>query len=306
MSAAAAAEPRLRSVEVPRREGLSYREFVRDHARGGRPVIVGDAIGDWPALGRWTPEFFRAEYGDLEVRIRGRSMRVAEVVDRILAADAAHPAPYLHTTSPGGKMQHLFPDLLGDVQPLPEYVRPNWLEDRYFPAALDERLHRGPQVELFLGGAGGRFSLHWDSLYFQVFAFQIFGTKVWYLFAPDQSTRLYPRPDFRSASRIEDVEHPDLERFPAFADAVCHRCTLAPGEMLFLPGGWWHTTRIHEPSISVSINTANGINWSEMAREMCHNLGQRAPLLRPPLRAYLLALQGYKSLRDRFRGLPRD
>ena len=146
-----------------------------------------------------------------------------------------------------------------------------------------------------------RFSLHWDSLFFQVFAFQIFGTKVWYLFGPDESERLYPKPDFHSASRIEDVEHPDLERFPAFGDALCHRCTLAPGEMLFLPGGWWHTTRIHEPSISVSINTANGINWSGMTREMCHNLGRRAPLLGPPLRAYLAALGGYKSLRDRLR-----
>ena len=306
MSAAAASPTPRACLEVPRRQRLSYREFVEEHARANRPVIVTDAISGWRALSRWSPEFFRAEFGAVETRIRGESMRVAEVVERILAADAGTPAPYLHTTSPGGKMQHLFPSLLDDVRPLPAYVHPNWLEDRYFPAALDERLHRGPQAELFLGGAGSRFSLHWDSLYFQVFAFQIFGTKLWYLFAPDQSERLYPRPDFHSASQIADVEHPDLERFPAFADAVCQRCLLAPGEMLFLPGGWWHTTRIHEPSISVSINTANAVNWARMARELCHNVGQRSPLLGPPLLAYLAALAAWKSLRDRIRGLPRD
>lgn len=290
---------KFRTIALPRRKGLSYREFVQDHVVAKRPVILTDAIPEWKALARWSPEFFRSEFGSVETRVGGEKMSVREVVDGILHADGHTPAPYLHTTSRGGKMQHLFPELIADIRPLPKYSFPNWLEDRHFPPSLDERLHRGPQAELFLGGAGGRFSLHWDTLYFQVFAFQVYGTKLWYLFGPNQSSRVYPREELHSVSLIEDVERPDLERFPLFADAVCHACTLAPGEMLYMPGGWWHTTRIQEPSISVSINAANSANWSRMSSEICEKLGGTRSIQGRAFFAYLIALMEYKSLRDR-------
>lgn len=290
------------NIAVPRRENLSRREFVQDYLLGNRPVIVTDAIQEWEALSRWSPDFFKAEFGSVETEVRGETMTVADVVDRIVDANERGPAPYLHTTSVGGKMEHLFPELLADIRPIPKYLHPNWLQDRYFPPSLQERLNRGPQAELFLGGAGSRFSLHWDSLYFHVFAFQIHGEKVWYLYSPDQTPRLYPREKVHTISMIEDVEHPDLERFPLFAEAVCHECTLAPGEMLFFPGGWWHTTRMHQPSISVSINTANGANWSQMAREISSKAGQKSSALVPPLLAYFSAIKVYKSLKERIIG----
>jgi len=299
----AQAYPRLRqaspALEIPRRERLSRRDFVHEHLLAGRPVIVPDAIREWPALSRWTPEFFLREFGPRPVRVLGEVTTVGAVVERILDPLPGRPAPYLHTTTPGAKLEHVFPELLPDIRPLPGYLAPNWLEDRCFPRSIERRLRRGPQAELFLGGAGGRFSLHWDSLWFHVFAFQVYGEKVWYGYGPDQTPRLYPRANAHTISRIEDVEAPDLERFPAFAEAVCHRCTLAAGEMLFLPGGWWHTTRLHGPSISVAVNTANASNWSPMAREIAAKAGPLAPTLR----AWFAALKAWKELRQGARGL---
>jgi hypothetical protein len=291
--ACAASGPEPLRLEIPRRENLSRDEFVGEYLLAGRPVIVTDAIRDWTALSRWSPEFFRAGFGPLAVRVLGERTTVGDVVDGILHPVPGRPAPYLHTTSPGGKMEHVFPELMGDIRPLPGYLAPNWLEDRCFPRSLERRLRRGPQAELFLGGAGGRFSLHWDSLYFHVFAFQIWGEKAWTLYAPDQTPRLYPREEVHTISQIEDAEHPDLARFPLFAGAVAHRCTLRRGEMLFFPGGWWHTTRMHQPSISVSINTANASNWSQMAAEIARKTGPLAPAVR----AYFAGLKALKSRR---------
>jgi histone arginine demethylase JMJD6 len=289
-------------LEVPRREHLGRDEFVREYVLGNRPVIVTDAIREWRALSRWSPEFFKTEFGSVEVRVAGEGTTVGEVVDRILDPLAGSPAPYLHTTSPGAKMEHVLPALLADIQPLPELLAPNWLADRTFPRSLERRLQRGPQAELFLGGAGGRFSLHWDSLYFHVFAFQVYGQKLWYLYAPDQTPRLYPRAEVHTISEIDDVEHPDLDRFPLFGEAVCQRCTLSPGEMLFFPGGWWHTTRMHGPSISVSINTANASNWSQLAGELARKAGPLAP----GVRAYFAAIKKYKSRAERVGGRAPD
>ena len=52
-----------------------------------------------------------------------------------------------------------------------------------------------------------------------------------------------------------------------FAKAVCDKFVLGPGEMLFVPAGWWHTTRLLGPAISVSIGCANATNWADFARD---------------------------------------
>ena len=115
------AEPPIQvpHLQIPRRENLSYEDFVRDHLLANRPVIVTDAIREWRALSRWSPEFFKAEFGAVEMQLRGERMSVGEAVDRILEPEEGQPAPYLHTTSAGGKMEHRFPGLLADIRPLP-------------------------------------------------------------------------------------------------------------------------------------------------------------------------------------------
>ena len=128
-------------LEVPRRDKLSHEEFVREYLLANRPVIVTDAIREWKALSRWSPEFLKAEYGSVETRVDGEIMTVGEVVDRIVEAGERGPTPYLSTTGAGRKMEHLFPELLDDIRPLPSYLQPNWLEGRYFPPSLRERLN---------------------------------------------------------------------------------------------------------------------------------------------------------------------
>ena len=49
-----------------------------------------------------------------------------------------------------------------------------------------------------------------------------------------------------------DVDDPDLERFPGFAEAQGLSCTLSPGEALHIPKRWWHHVRAETLSLSVS------------------------------------------------------
>jgi ribosomal protein L16 Arg81 hydroxylase len=49
-----------------------------------------------------------------------------------------------------------------------------------------------------------------------------------------------------------DPELPDLRQFPRFARAHPVGCILEPGEMLFIPGRWWHHVRALDESVSLS------------------------------------------------------
>ena len=102
-------------MTIDRRENLSYLEFERDFLKPLRPLIVTDAIRGWPALGKWTPEFFRDYYGTLPICVDGRSMTLGEMIELVLTSSPAQPAPYLRNQLLS-KWPH---ELRADVTPLP-------------------------------------------------------------------------------------------------------------------------------------------------------------------------------------------
>ncbi len=49
-----------------------------------------------------------------------------------------------------------------------------------------------------------------------------------------------------------DLDAPDLARFPDAAGLPFADCLLRPGQLLFIPRGWWHYVRAATISFSVS------------------------------------------------------
>lgn len=90
-------------------------------------------------------------------------------------------------------------------------------------------------------------------------------------------------------SEITDVEDVDLRRYPKFAEASMIRFTLHPGELLFVPSGWWHTTRTLDVSIATVISFANASNWMLLVGNMFPRGWKRRAVFFP-YALYLLAL----------------
>jgi hypothetical protein len=189
-------------------------------------------------------------------------------------------------------IDQFLPELLRDIEPLPSYFSPNWLGGP-LSRALRSRLHNG-SPELYIGGSGGKFPfLHFDSYHTHAFLSQIYGTKEYTCYAADQTPYLYVRPNQYNASQIADIENPDLEKFPLFSRAQAMRSRLEPGEILFIPGGVWHTAKMLTPSISVSVNRANSSNWKNLTRDMY----QHAPLhMKPVAATYLTSVRVFRTL----------
>jgi cupin-like protein len=254
--------------------------YIREHLNGLKPAIVRGALDQWPARNKWTPQFFADRYGDREIVVDGVRWRLAALIERILTSTPEAPAPYLRNQ----RLADWPRELTADISPLPACARPNYLESPLFPSRENQTA-----LELYIGGAGAVFpTLHYDFRHTHAFLMQLYGTKEYLVFAPDQARCLYPRPaPEANKSSIPDIENVDLARFPLYAQARGTRFVLNAGETLFVPGGWWHTARILTTSITVSINGATSGNWLQYRQDYCASVAQRSRIRAALLAPYL-------------------
>lgn len=296
-------------TEIERREKLSYEEFAKSYLYASKPVIVTDVLREWPALRRWSPEFFKVEFGNMKFTLnenlkskadyKGNGNNEVEYtmdrfIDRVLSSTEENPAPYFRNQI----LYDLFPTLKKDIEPLPEYFQPNWLPDHYMVKYVGEVLNRGAALELYIGGKGGKFPvLHYDGAGAHAFLMQVYGMKEFIIYPPSQEQYLYPSPEKENLSQINSVDKPNLGKFPLFAKAEPIVFILQPGEMVFIPSHWWHTTKMLSPSISISANVVNQSNWHELINFVA--MRRRNPIISLASRVYLTGAGAKRSWRDR-------
>ncbi|MET8030182.1 cupin domain-containing protein [Streptomyces avermitilis] len=104
-------------------------------------------------------------------------------------------------------------------------------------AAGLERFFRTPvQVNAYASWTAEEgFGTHWDD--HDVVVLQLEGSKRWKIYGPT-----------RQAPAWRDVEAPEAPTGEAIADIV-----LAPGDMLYLPRGWWHAVSADQGSASLHL-----------------------------------------------------
>jgi jumonji domain-containing protein 7 len=250
-------------VTLAREHGLSPAEFRRRYVATGRPVVLTGIAEHWPAVKEWSPDALGAKLPDARVRYVEREMvpegapapsvraaaatrrrdecSLSEFVARMDAGDGF--ARYV-IVSPLVQQQ---PSLQRDLASLAEYQFAPWV-----PARVRRLLDKGPLF--WMGPADLSSPLHLD-IEHNLFV-QIHGRKDWLLLPPDEGPNVYfpwreHPPELLHWSPV-DPDRPDLARFPRYAKARPLRVTLHPGEILFVPAGWWHVVRYPEPAISVN------------------------------------------------------
>ena len=227
-----------RRSPLPRLQGFDRETFARDFDRARRPVVLSGAVASWPALGAWTPEAFAERFRDLEVSAsvdlpdsqvpylfrnvdHRRKMTFGAFVERLGAGDRCYVDQ-------------------ADVK------RFAGLEEDYSFAPLGAADVRVTSLWL---GARTRSGLHYDYLD-NLFA-QVYGEKRALLVAPEAARLLYPFADNVTKSQVAP-ESPDLGRHRRFARATLHEALLEPGDVLFIPQGWWHY--LATPGVSISLS----------------------------------------------------
>ncbi|MDP9649628.1 hypothetical protein J2793_005095 [Paraburkholderia caledonica] len=132
---------------------------------------------------------------------------------------------------------------------------PLYVGDHPLPAASlctwPEYFERWNTPRVWLGPAGTVTPLHCD-FEDNLFA-QVLGRKRFLLYSPAVADALHPDDvnPLLSVSRF-DPERPNYVRFPLAESAKAIVCDLAPGDLLYLPAGWFHHVRALEFSLSVN------------------------------------------------------
>ena len=93
---------------------------------------------------------------------------------------------------------------------------------------------------------------------------QLKGRKRCILFSPEDSEFIYH-------GKV-DPERPDLAKFPLLEKARFFEALLEPGEMLFMPAGWWHYVVALEKSITFSYDFFNRANFGNYFVDFFRNL----------------------------------
>jgi len=277
---------------VDRRTNLSQAEFLNEYVKHSRPVVLTDAAKDWKAMKKLTPAWFKQNYSHINKNINGVNHNMGDFIDRMLTSTAENPAPYPYNFD----VKKVFPELMEDFLPEIIYGKIDRINHKLMP----KQLLQGTTVyEIFLGGKGSSFPyLHYDALFMHTQITQVYGSKDFVMYPPDQTPSMYPFPDNPKFSQVNFLD-PDYKKFPLFKDAVPIEFTLQEGETLLFPSGWWHTTKITEPCISLGRAQLNGYNWDNFINDRYVNWKKKISYAALPLFAYGKVVGGIMNAQEK-------
>lgn len=226
---------------VPRCDAMAPEAFFRDHWTTLRPVVLAGLVDHWPAMQLWSLDHFRT-LGDPQVEVQtGRErdpdfeanspahrtrMGWQALLD-LLAADPFTNDFYV-TANNGSVNRTALARLWDEIGPIPFFLETNRMGDGFF----------------WMGPRGTITPWHHDLT--QNFLLQIRGRKKVTLASPAETPRMQNhRHCFSRFGTSTDFT--GVKNAPATCEVI-----LGPGEILFIPVGWWHHVEGLDQTIGMS------------------------------------------------------
>jgi hypothetical protein len=242
---------RIAPAQVPRHHRPSGDVFFDAYYRRNLPVVITGMLDDCAAMTKWSVVYFQQHYGAREVEVQfgreadpqyeqnsirhKRVMRFGDYAD--LVQNSGRTNDFYMTANNDTSNREALRELWQDVPALAPYLMPAPAGTGFF----------------WFGPAGTVTPFHHDLT--NNFMAQIIGRKRVRLIAPCEVNRVA---NVRHCFSQVDGRHIDLQQFPAMAGVPVLDVELAPGEILFLPVGWWHFVEALDITVTVS---ATNFRW---------------------------------------------
>lgn len=224
---------------------INQKDFSDSYFTPLKPLVIQNLARSWPALEKWTPEFFRKQHGSKQVSVYDASF-VAAGKHYMSCLKTIPLREYINTVMTTSQDLRMF--LYNIKSEIPELV-----DDIIFPELVDGMSKNF--IFMFFGCKGSVTQMHFDIDMSHVFHTTMHGKKTVYLFPYEQGKNLHRYP-FTCRSYV-DVLQPDMQRFPGLKDLQGYKVVLEPGETLYIPSGYWHHIIYDEPGYAVSLRCSN-------------------------------------------------
>jgi hypothetical protein len=234
------------SRSVERRTAVSRAEFLERYYAASRPIVLTGMLAGSPARARWTPKYFSEICGDATVQIMAgrhadpryelnseshrRELKLSTYVSMVLEGGLSND--YYLVANNNFFEREEFECLYNEVPRLTAYL---------------DHTDAKQKVFLWFGPAGTITPLHHDVM--NVLVAQIYGRKRVTLISPEHTPYVYN--EIGCYSEV-DCANPNLEQHPLYSQAKPLNVVLRPGDVLFIPVGWWHYVEALDTSIMVS------------------------------------------------------
>lgn len=249
-----ALDPRY-STQIEVRKTPDFETFVKEYYSKQLPVLLTRGIDHWPALRKWSPEYFIDHFGNAEIEVQhGRDgdpqyernsvrhktrMHMKKFAEMVLTTEETNN--FYMTANNAKNSFSSIEKLFNDVSDFGEGYRQ---KDTIKSGNL-----------LWFGPKGVFTPIHHDLTNNMVV--QIYGKKKVTLIPAFQVPWLYNDVGVYSATNFPKI---DENRYPLLKKATPVEFFLHPGEALFIPIGWWHCVLGLDISITISFTNFNATN----------------------------------------------
>ncbi|VXB35698.1 cupin-like domain-containing protein [Maribacter litoralis] len=233
----------MKLANIPRVSNITKDNFIENYFKPQKPVVLEQAIADWPAFTKWNLDYMKEVAGDITVPLYDNrpvqhkdgfnephaKMKMAEYVDLL----KKEPTKY----------RIFLWNILKEV--------PALQQDYRFPD-FGLKILKGLPM-LFFGGRDSYTFMHYDIDLANIFHFHFDGEKEVVLFPQSETKNLYKVPHSLITHESIDFSNPDYEKWPALRNAKGFKTTLKHGEVLYMPEGFWHYMKYKTPGFSMSL-----------------------------------------------------
>ena len=268
----------IETIERVDAKEMTADRFVKEYEIANKPVIVKDATTAWPAIHKWNRQYlidatrgvtFRATSGAAPLPSSFNMESYARYCD-----SAAEEAPlYLFDRTFSQTVPRLLDDFVPALKKTCPYLDPSARHGHDLFSLLGEG--RRPDYRwIIVGPKRSGSAFHIDPNCTHAWNVPVVGRKRWIFYPPGiNPPGVYP------SANGDDVTMPISigEWFLTYWDEHCRRrdspstppserpleCTVSPGEILFVPHGWWHTVLNLDDGLSVAL-TQNYVSSSNV------------------------------------------
>lgn len=233
------------ATEIQRITTTDAGTFYKTYFHAKKPVIFTNIMHDWPATQKWSLKSLQ----NLTPKEQSLYIEEGDILRDITLFKKVQFGKYIESLlSEKNESNTKKPPYLADFNIFENF--PELKNDVNFDLLSSNTVTQ--RINGWIGPAHTVSSYHVDWAD-NLFA-QIEGRKLIKLISPEYNTCMYPSKKYDSGSLLSsiDSDNYDATKYPRFREAKSQYTVLNPGELLYIPYGWWHYIRALDPSISVN------------------------------------------------------